>query len=91
MWTENKGLILRDGIAVDLKRLAEYLNIIEDERAARKKLANETKEKMDLEAKKFIAEYKTIAMKTEKNRTKTKDLLDMIEEDLNKISGVINR
>lgn len=65
MWTEKKGLILRDGTAVDLKRLAEYLNVVEDERAARIKLAAQTKEKVELQAKKTILQFKIIHKEAE--------------------------
>lgn len=68
MWTEKKGLILRDGTSVDLKRLAEYLNVVDDERAARIKLAAQTKEKMALQAKKTIAQFKIIAIEGEKKK-----------------------
>ena len=68
MWTEKKGLILRDGTSVDLKRLAEYLNVVEDERAARIELAKQTREKVGLQAKKTIAQFKLLALESEKKK-----------------------
>jgi hypothetical protein len=69
MWTEKKGIILKDGTSVDLKRLAEYLNIVEDERSARQRLAKETTERMELQAKKSMVQFKIIANDAEKKKT----------------------